>query len=73
MLFLTRKPGEGIFLKDSAGNPVAKIFVSEIRGRQVHFGLKSPDDINIVREELLSMPESIRLEALLKSGDAPGD
>lgn len=52
MLILTRRIGEGVYVGDDV-----KIVILGIRGSQVRIGIEAPDDVNIVREELLP-PES---------------
>jgi carbon storage regulator len=47
MLILTRKIGESI----NIGKEV-EVKVMDVRGKQVRLGIKAPDDIKILREEL---------------------
>jgi len=52
MLILTRRPGESIIIKTPAGEQIT-VRVLEVKGKQVRIGTDAPDDIAIVREELL--------------------
>ena len=52
MLILTRRPGETIIIETPAGKQI-KVTVLEVKGNQVRIGTAPPDDIAIVREELL--------------------
>jgi carbon storage regulator len=47
MLILTRKIGENITIGDSI-----KIYVIDIRGKQVRLGIEAPIDTAIYREEI---------------------
>jgi carbon storage regulator len=48
MLILTRKKGERILIGDDI-----IITVVDIRGKQIRIGLDAPDEVSIIREELL--------------------
>ncbi len=52
MLILTRRPGESIIIELPTGEQI-KVTVLGIKGNQVRIGTEAPDDISIVREELL--------------------
>jgi carbon storage regulator len=52
MLILTRRPGETLIIETPAGKQI-KVTVLEVKGNQVRIGTDAPDDIAIVREELL--------------------
>ena len=52
MLILTRRPGETLIIESPAGEQI-KVTVLSIKGNQVSIGTAAPDDISIVREELL--------------------
>ena len=47
MLVLTRKPGESITIGDEI-----KIYVIEIKGKQVRLGIEAPKKFTIHREEV---------------------
>jgi len=53
MLILSRKEGEGITLTLPSGEHI-EIVVAEYRGQQTLVGISAPDDIVILRNELLS-------------------
>jgi len=57
VLILTRRPGETIIIETPAGEQIS-ITVLEVKGHQVRIGTKAPDDISIVREELLDKLEN---------------
>ena len=65
MLILTRRPGESLILELPTGERI-KVTVLEVKGNQIRIGTDAPDDIAIVREELLEkLPaESCRLTTL---------
>lgn len=48
MLILTRQVGESIIINDNI-----RITVTRIQGGEVKIGIDAPDEINIVRSELL--------------------
>ena len=48
MLILTRRKGESIMIGDDI-----VVTVLDIRGSQIRLGFEAPNDVNIVREELL--------------------
>ena len=52
MLILTRRPGESIIIELPTGERV-QVTVLRAKGSQVRIGTAAPDDIAIVREELL--------------------
>ena len=51
MLILTRTPGEAVNLGDDI-----KVRVLRVRGQEVQIGIDAPEDVDIVREELLDDP-----------------
>ena len=51
MLIVTRTPGEAINIGDQI-----EVRVLEVKGRQVRIGIDAPDDVDIVRKELLDDP-----------------
>ena len=59
MLVLTRCPGETLIIETQTGEQIT-VTVLEVKGNQVRIGTQAPDDIAIVREELL---EKLRPEA----------
>lgn len=52
MLILTRREGETVVLDDDI-----RITIRAIKGKQVKVGIDAPDDVEIIREELLDMEE----------------
>jgi len=52
MLILTRRPGETLIIETPAGEQIAVTALS-VKGNQVRIGTDAPDDISIVRGELL--------------------
>ena len=52
MLILTRRPGETLIIETPGGERIT-VTVLSIKGNQVRIGTDAPDDIAIVREELL--------------------
>jgi carbon storage regulator len=52
MLVLTRRPGESIIIELPTGERIT-VTVLGIKGNQVRIGTDAPDDVSIVREELL--------------------
>jgi len=52
MLILTRRPGESLIIELPTGEQI-QVKVLEVKGNQVRIGTDAPDDIAIVREELL--------------------
>jgi len=52
MLVLTRRVGESILIKLPTGEQIT-VTVLEVKGNQIRIGTDAPDDISIVREELL--------------------
>ncbi len=56
MLILTRRPGETIIIETPAGERI-QVTVLGIKGNQVRVGTEAPEDVQIMREELLE-PET---------------
>ena len=52
MLILTRRVGETIIIEMPAGERI-EVAVLGVKGSQVRIGTQAPDDIQIMREELL--------------------
>ena len=52
MLVLTRREGETLVIELPTGETI-EVTVLGIKGNQVRIGTQAPDDIAIVREELL--------------------
>jgi len=52
MLILTRRPGETLIIETPAGERFT-VTVLEVKGNQVRIGTAAPDNISIVRQELL--------------------
>ena len=52
MLVLTRREGETLIIEFPTGETI-EVTVLGIKGNQVRIGTDAPDDIAIVREELL--------------------
>ena len=59
MLILTRRPGETIIIETPAGEQIT-VAVLGVKGNQVRIGTDAPDDVNIVREELLERLEGLQ-------------
>ena len=59
MLVLTRRPGETLIIETPGGEPIT-VTVLQVKGDQVRIGTDAPDDIAIVREELL---EKLQVES----------
>jgi carbon storage regulator len=57
MLILTRRPGETLIIELPNGKQI-DVTVLEVKGNQVRLGTDAPDDIAIVREELLERLEN---------------
>ena len=55
MLILTRRVSETLLI----GSDIA-VTVLGVEGRNVRIGVRAPDHVNIVREEIASSPASIR-------------
>ena len=51
MLILPRQPGQAVNLGDDI-----KVRVLRVRGQEVQIGIDAPEDVDIVREELLDDP-----------------
>jgi carbon storage regulator len=52
MLILTRRPGESIIIQLPTGEQIT-VAVLGIKGNQVRIGTDAPENITIMREELL--------------------
>jgi len=52
MLVLTRREGESILIDLPSGERI-EVTVLGVKGNQVRIGTEAPDEISIVREELL--------------------
>ncbi|MFC1772639.1 carbon storage regulator [Pseudomonadota bacterium] len=52
MLILTRRIGENIIIELPTGEQI-QVAVLGVKGNQVRIGTQAPDDIQIMREELL--------------------
>jgi len=52
MLILTRRIGESIIIELPTGEQI-EVTVLGIKGNQIRIGTDAPDEISIVREELL--------------------
>jgi len=52
MLNLTRREGETLVFDNDI-----RITINEIRGNQVRIAIEAPDDVGVLREELLLDPE----------------
>ena len=52
MLILIRRVGEAIIIETPASELI-RVTVLGVKGNQVRIGTEAPDDISIVREELL--------------------
>lgn len=52
MLILTRHPGETIIIELPTGEHI-QVVVLGVKGNQVRVGIEAPDDITILREELI--------------------
>jgi carbon storage regulator len=62
MLILTRKIGESVTIGDKI-----KVYVIEIKGRQVRLGIEAPPDTMVHREEIYQrIMEENRLAAEIK-------
>jgi len=57
MLILTRRPGETLIIELPNGERI-DVTVLGVKGNQVRLGTEAPDDVPIVREELLERLES---------------
>ena len=53
MLILTRRVGESIIIETPAGERI-EVTVLAVKGSQVRIGTQAPEDVRIVREELLA-------------------
>ncbi len=58
MLILTRRVGESIIIIETPAGKRIQVTVLGVKGNQVRIGTDAPDDINIVREELLERLQS---------------
>jgi carbon storage regulator len=52
MLILTRRPGETLIIELPTGEQI-QVKVLEVKGNQIRISTDAPDDISIVREELV--------------------
>jgi carbon storage regulator len=57
MLILTRRPGETLIIELPNGERI-DVTVLGVKGNQVRLGTEAPDDVPIVREELLERLEN---------------
>ena len=57
MLILTRRIGETIIIELPTGEQI-EVTVLGVKGNQVRIGTQAPDNISIVREELLESAQS---------------
>lgn len=64
MLSLTRKPGEAIQIGDSI-----RIVFGPVRGNKIKVAIEAPNDIRIVREELLTN-EPVSMKELIANDPA---
>ena len=62
MLILTRRVGESIIIETPAGERIT-VVVLGVKGNQVRIGTDAPDDISIMREELLARVEGLQSQA----------
>ena len=53
MLILTRKPGETINIGEAI-----TVTVLDMKGNEVRIGIQAPDDVTILREELLQREQA---------------
>lgn len=53
MLVLTRKPGQWIAIGDDI-----TVYVREINGNQVKLGIEAPDDVIILRNEIIGKSDN---------------
>ncbi len=53
-LTLTRYPGEAILI-----GPDIRIWIQQVRGRQVRLAIEAPDHVEILREELTSGDDGV--------------
>jgi carbon storage regulator len=51
MLVLTRRIGESILIDDDI-----EVRVFDVRGQQVRIGIEAPEDVVVLREELVDAP-----------------
>jgi len=56
MLILTRRVGETIIIETPTGERI-EVAVLGVKGSQVRIGTNAPDDIQILREELIDKLE----------------
>lgn len=77
MLYLSRKPGEAVII-----NQTIEVRVIEVRGRTVKLGLTFPEDVTVLREEVVHAVEATNRAAagtpalprdLRLSGEGDGD
>lgn len=68
MLALTRKAGEEVVLLDAAGEIVASVCVSKVRGRYVGLAIQAEDCMGILRGELASELDPEKVAAWRRKG-----
>lgn len=56
-LILTRKPSESVTLYTADGESIT-VTVASVNGQQVKLSFNAPDDVDILRSELLSVDDS---------------
>ena len=62
MLILSRRPGETLIIELPTGERI-EVTVLDIKGNQIRIGTVAPDDISILREELLERAQAIGFDA----------
>jgi carbon storage regulator len=62
MLVLTRKKEEKIIIGE--GSEKIEITVLRIQGDKVSIGVKAPDSVRVLREELVNKPYELPIETL---------
>ena len=62
MLILTRRPSETLIIELPTGERI-EVTVLGIKGNQVRIGTDAPDEISIVREELLEGAQASGFDA----------
>ncbi len=58
MLVVTRRPGEANVIELPTGEPI-KGAVLRVKGNQVRLGTDAPDQLSVLREELLEEPATL--------------
>lgn len=66
MLVLTRKPEESLIISGDI-----RITILGLRGNQVRLGIEAPDRVEVYREELTSLLDSVATHCR-GGGEAPG-